>query len=229
MATPFSEYRVIKKTMAFEKKRFIIVGCGPGAEEHITPAARAAAARADVLIVSKRLQRLFPEVAAERIDSGAGIEETLDRMAARRDAGLQVVLLATGDPGIASIAQSVTDRFGRENCEVIPGISSIQVAFARLGLDWQEVRIITAHSHDPKEAAADLRPVGKIAILGGRDGSLRWAAELIPELGEGRCLFLCENLTMPDERIREVRTDELVRMTVLSRAIVLIVKKELLS
>jgi cobalt-precorrin-7 (C5)-methyltransferase len=212
-----------------EKKKIIIVGCGPGAEEYITPAARAAAAKADVLIVSQRLKDLFPEVAAERIDSGTDIAGTLGVIASRRDEGRQVVLLATGDPGVASLAQPVIRRFGRENCAVIPGISSIQVAFARLGLDWREVRIITAHSSDPEESADDLRDCGKIAVLGGRDGSLRWAAGLIPGLGQDRRVFLCEDLTLPGEKIREVRADELTALPVSTRAIVLIIQGELLS
>jgi hypothetical protein len=40
---------------------------------------------------------LFPEVAAERIDSGTDVEGTIALIASRRDAGAQVVLLATGD------------------------------------------------------------------------------------------------------------------------------------
>lgn len=215
--------------MAVERKKIVIVGCGPGAEEYITPAARAAAARADVLIVSRRLMACFPEVAAERIDSGVDIEGTLDAIATRRDEGRQVVLLATGDPGIASLAQPVIRRFGRANCEVIPGISSIQVAFAKLGLDWQDARIISAHGADPEESADDLRPAGKIAVLGGREGSLRWAAGLIPELGEGRRVFLCEELTLPGEKFSEVSADELIRIPVSSRAIILIIRGELLS
>ncbi len=209
-------------------KKIIIVGCGPGAESYITPAARAAAQNADVLIVSRRLQSLFPEIVAERIDSGTDVEGTIDTMAARRDAGLQVVLLATGDPGIASLAQPVVRRFGRENCEVIPGISSIQVAFARLGIDWMDARIITAHNHDPEVTAADLADAGKIAILGGREGSLKWAANLIPELGSGRRVFLCEELTLPDERIREVQPGELTEVPVSSRAVILVIREELL-
>jgi siroheme synthase len=59
--------------MAPVKKKIIIVGCGPGAESYITPAAEAAAQKADVLIVSRRLEDLFPDVAAERIDSGIDI------------------------------------------------------------------------------------------------------------------------------------------------------------
>jgi cobalt-precorrin-7 (C5)-methyltransferase len=215
--------------MTSKKKKIIIVGCGPGSVDYITPAAEAAARKADVLIVSRRLKEFFPECPAERIDSGVDIEGTLGMIASRRDDGRQVVLLATGDPGIASLAQPVIQRFGRENCEVIPGISSIQVAFARLGLDWQDARIISAHGSDPEVSAADLHPAGKIAVLGGREGSLRWAAGLIPEFGEGRRIFLCEDLTLPGEKVREVRADELIRNPVSSRAIILIIQGELLS
>jgi precorrin-6y C5,15-methyltransferase (decarboxylating) CbiE subunit len=215
--------------MAVEKKKIIIVGCGPGAVDCITPAAEAAAGKADVLIVSQRLKDLFPKCPAERIDSGTDVAVILDTMASRRDDGRQVVLLATGDPGIASLAQPVIRRFGRENCEVIPGISSVQVAFARLGLGWQDARIVTAHSRDPQVSAAALREERKIAILGGRPEALTWTAGLIAELGGDRRVFLCEDLTLPGEQVREVRADELTTLPVSSRAIVLIIRGELLS
>lgn len=215
--------------MAVDKKKIIIIGCGPGAAEYITPAARAAAAGADVLIVSKRLQALFPEVAAERFDSGTDVEGTLEAIAARRDAGRQVVLLATGDPGIFSLAQPVIRRFGRENCQVIPGISSIQVAFARLGLGWQDARIISAHSADPDLTAADLMGAPKVAVLGGRTGALSWTAGLIEKLGEDRRVFLCEDLTLPGETIREMPPRELTALPVSTRAIILIIRKDQLS
>jgi cobalt-precorrin-7 (C5)-methyltransferase len=215
--------------MAIEKKKIIIVGCGPGAGDYITPAAQAAAQKADVLIVSQRLKGLFPEVAAERIDSGMDVAGILGTMASRRDDGRQVVLLATGDPGIASLAQPVIRRFGRENCEVIPGISSVQVAFARLGLGWQEARIITAHSRNPQVSAADLREAGKIAILGGRPEAIAWTAGLITDLGGNRRVFLCEDLTLPGEQVREVSADELTSIPASTRAIILIIKGEAFS
>jgi cobalt-precorrin-7 (C5)-methyltransferase len=215
--------------MAVIKKKIIIVGCGPGAADYVTPAAAAAARKADVFIVSRRLKDYFPDVAAERIDSGAGIDATLDAMAARRDAGLQVVLLATGDPGIASLARPVIRRFGREHCEVIPGISSIQVAFARIGLDWEDTRIVSAHSRDPEVSATELGGYDKLAILGGRDGSLYWAERLIAELGEDRRVFLCEELTLPEEKITEIEGGALTDRPVSSRAIILIIKGEAFS
>ena len=215
--------------MAIEQKKLIIVGCGPGAPDYITPAAHTAVQKADVLIVSERLKGLFPEIAAERIDSGTDVDRILGIMAVRRDEGRQVVLLATGDPGIASLARPVIRRFGRENCEVIPGISSVQVAFARLGLDWQDARIVTAHSRNPQVSRADLRKAGKIAILGGRPEAIAWTAALIAELGGDRRVFLCEELTLPGEKVREVRAGELTALPVSTRAIVLIIRGELLS
>ena len=215
--------------MAVEKKKIIIVGCGPGAADYITPAAKAAAAEAEVLIVSKRLRGLFPEVAAERIDSGTDVDGILEIMASRRDEGRQVVLLATGDPGIASLARPAIRRFGRDNCEVIPGISSVQIAFARLGLDWQDARIVTAHSRNPQVSVADLRKAGKIAILGGRPEALTWTAGLIAELGGDCRVVLCEELTLPGERVREVSADELTTLPVSTRAIILILRGKLLS
>lgn len=212
--------------MAVDKKKIIIIGCGPGAPEYITPAARDAAAGADVLIVSKRLQDLFPDLAAERFDSGTDIEGTLKAIALYRDAGRQVVLLATGDPGIFSLAQPVIRHFGRGNCEVIPGISSVQVAFARLGLSWHDARIISAHSVDPDLTAAELAGAPKLAVLGGRPGALRWTAGLIPKLGAGRRVFLCEELTLPGETIRELAPEELTALPVSTRAIILIIRED---
>ncbi len=211
--------------MTLEKKKILIVGCGPGAEEYVTPAARTAALKAEVLIVSKRLERLFPECPAERIDSGVDVEGALRVMAARRDAGKQVVLLATGDPGIASLARPVVRRFGIENCVIIPGISSIQVAFARLGLSWQEARIVTAHSHNPQVSVAELKKTEKIAILGGRPEALTWTADLIGKLGGDRRVFLCEDLTLPSEQVREIGAAELTTLPVSTRAIILIIEK----
>ncbi|MCL2670184.1 MAG: cobalt-precorrin-7 (C(5))-methyltransferase, partial [Syntrophaceae bacterium] len=143
--------------------------------------------------------------------------------------GLQVCLLATGDPGIASLAQPVIRRFGREHCAVIPGISSVQVAFARLGFSWQEARIITAHSRNPQVSVEELREAGKIAILGGRPEALTWTAELIEKLDGRRRTFLCEDLTLPSEQVREITSTELTKLPVSTRAVILIIKEEAFS
>ncbi len=125
-----------------------IVGCGPGALDHLPPVAHRAIAEADVLVGASRLLDLFPTMTAERIVVGANIPKLLDQMAPHVSQA-NIAVLVTGDPGVCSLAQPVIQRFGRENCRVIPGISSVQVAFARLGLDWFGARLLSAHARIP--------------------------------------------------------------------------------
>jgi precorrin-6y C5,15-methyltransferase (decarboxylating) CbiE subunit len=205
-----------------------IVGCGPGSPDYITPAALKAIEGAGLLVGAKRLLELFPSVTAERVAVSAVPEDAVEAIAGRTDLN-PVAALVTGDPGLFSLAGLVIRRFGRENCRVIPGISSIQVAFARLGLDWHDARIISAHKQDP-DPAQSMIDADKIAVLGGREGSIRWVADhLLCDRAEDRRIFVCENLTLEDERVSEVRSADLRQLQVSPRTVIIIVKRRLLS
>ena len=126
-----------------------IVGLGPGSPEYITPLAAKAVKGAEILVGARRLIDLFPNHRAKTIiEMGSQVETVLEEMAGLQDRPM--VVLVSGDPGLSSLARPVIARFGREACRVIPGISSIQVAFARLGLDWGKARIIDAHGRTQK-------------------------------------------------------------------------------
>ena len=214
--------------MEMNAHKIIIVGCGPGALDYLTPAARTAIENAGVLVGAQRLLDAFPTQSAERITVRADIEETLNQIAAR--AGhKKVVVLVTGDPGLCSLAKPVVRRFGRDACEIIPGVSSVQVAFARIGHDWLDARIVSAHDKTPAVSAATLAAEKKIAILAGNDATQSWIASVAAShIATHQCL-VCENLTLPDERIRQVTPSELQSMKLQSRAIVLLLHKEVLS
>lgn len=210
------------------RAKILLVGCGPGSPDTVTPEARRAALEAEVLAGADRLLRLFPESRAERIRVGVDVEKTLEELAAR--AGRQrVAVLVTGDPGLCSLAQPVIRRFGREACEVIPGVSSVQVAFARLGLEWLDARILSAHARLPDVDAGALADAEKMAILAGGKDSLLWIAKLAGNLGGDRLWFACENLTLEDERVRQVTPPELGALDARSRTIVLMVKRSVWS
>jgi cobalt-precorrin-5B (C1)-methyltransferase len=206
-----------------------IVGCGPGSPLYVTEAARQAVARADVLVGSRRLLELFPEGPAERIGVDADIESLLNKMAELRTAGRRMAVLVSGDPGIFSLAQNVVGRFGRDQCDVIPAVSSVQVAFARLGLDWADARILSAHAATPNISEDELRRPDKLAILAGTKDALRWAAEAARLLQSSHAAVLCENLTLPDERVRRFAPEQLAAIDAASLAIVLLIRRSLFS
>ncbi len=157
--------------------KIVIVGCGPGSPAYVTEAARQAVARAEVLAGSRRLLDLFPDGPADRIAVDADVSGLLDKIADIRAAGRIIAALVSGDPCLFSLAQSVAKRFGREHCELIPAVSSVQVAFARLGLDWAEARILSAHAATPKITEDELRRTDTLAVLlGAKDAPAlgRW-------------------------------------------------------
>src|SRR5512133_3948498 len=137
--------------MAVKAGSISIIGCGPGSVEYVTPLARKIAREADVLVGARRLLDLFPETKAQCIPVQSRIEAVLDQMEELLPEK-RIVVLVTGDPGLLSLARPVIERFGRESCRVIAGVSSLQAAFAALGLDWYDALVIDAHGGLPQLA-----------------------------------------------------------------------------
>jgi cobalt-precorrin-7 (C5)-methyltransferase len=213
--------------MDTKDRSILIVGCGPGSADYLTPAAVKAVGDAEVLIGAQRLLDLFPGAFRECIAIGADMDDALDDIQERL-VHKKIAVLVTGDPGLFSFARRVVQRFGRQCCRIIPGVSSVQMAFASISLDWADARIISAHKEDPD--LDDSWPLAdKIAILGGRDASIQWIAHrLLPTL-EDRRVFVCENLTMNDEMVKEVPPGELSGLRVSPQTVVLIVKKSVFA
>jgi precorrin-6y C5,15-methyltransferase (decarboxylating) CbiE subunit len=205
--------------------RLTIIGCGPGAPGCVTPEARAACAGADVLVGSARALELFPECAARRVVMQGDSRALLEAVAAL-DPGLRVAVLVTGDPGIASLGTLAIRRFGRAACRVVPGISSAQVAFARLGLNWTGARILSAHHARPDRPGAGEKVV---AVLAGGKESFGWIADLFEGCGAGYAAFACEDLTLPSERVSRVGLAQLRRGGFSHRTVVVIAKEELIA
>ena len=206
-----------------KEKAILIVGCGPGSPDYLTPAACRAIEGAEVLVGASHLLDLFSKHPAERIRVQADIPKILEEIAVRLHRR-KIAVLVTGDPGLCSLAQPVLKRFGRDSCEVIPGISSIQVAFARLGLDWVNARIIDAHGGNPEIDSAFLAQAEKIAIFAGRAEAIKWVANLARAIGEGYIIYVCENLTLEGEKISQIKAEDLSNLAISSRTIVLLVK-----
>jgi precorrin-6B methylase 1 len=88
-------------------------------------------------------------------------------------------------------------------------VSSVQVAFARLGEDWTGARILSAHSGLPEVDFAALERERAIAVLMGSRGAADWVASLAAHLGAGWRLYLAESLTLAGERVRQIAPPEL--------------------
>lgn len=209
--------------------KITIVGCGPGSRDYLTPVAVAAIEGAEVLIGASRLLALFPEAGKERIIMGKDTESVLREIAIRLGKRPMAVLV-TGDPGLFSLASAVIKRFGRASCNIVPGISALQTAFARLGISWEDAKIISTHAVHGELNSEELSKYDKIAILGGSPELLRRLSPLMNALGQGGYrMFAGEDLTLPEERFFEITADgQQENKTLSTRAIILIIREDIL-
>jgi precorrin-6y C5,15-methyltransferase (decarboxylating) CbiE subunit len=199
--------------MAMTRPPIAIVGCGPGAAEYLTEAARRAVAAAEVMVGSRRLLDLFGSSDCLRAVVEGDVAAVLGTIETHRAAGRRIAVLVSGDPGLFSLARQVTERFGRANCRIVPAVSAVQAAFASLGADWQDARILSAHGRTPHVTADELRGLDKLAILGGTPQALQWTAWAAGVLEATHDAWLCEDLTLPGERIRLMTPRQLAAAT----------------
>jgi precorrin-6B C5,15-methyltransferase / cobalt-precorrin-6B C5,C15-methyltransferase len=115
-----------------------------------------------------------------------------------------VAVLASGDPGFFGIVRALRAR--GITPVVLPAVSSVALAFARLGLDWDDALVLSAHGRDTGPVAAAALAHPKAAILTGppeaTTGALRSALR-----AAGRTVYVAERLGTPDERVRDLTTD----------------------
>jgi precorrin-6B C5,15-methyltransferase / cobalt-precorrin-6B C5,C15-methyltransferase len=110
-----------------------------------------------------------------------------------------VVVLASGDPGFFGIVRLLGARFGRENLRVLPGLSSVALAFARAGLSWDDAVTVSAHGRDPRLAVNVCRAHPKVAVLTSPEFGPAELAEALYDLG--RSIVVAEKLGGPTERV----------------------------
>ncbi len=205
--------------------KLTIVGCGPGGKDYLTRIAEKRIRNSEILIGHKRLLALFSHSKAKKIPIKGNYEEIINKIR-NTYKKKKTVVLVTGDPGIHSYAQLILKAIGAYNCEVIPGISSVQVAFARVGLPWEDALILSLHGEDMKDMMSVLRRNPKVAILTDDTNSpCRIARKLLKDKILDRRIFLCENLTLENERVREVNLEELKAIESSGLNVVILLRK----
>lgn len=185
----------------------------------LTDAARRRLAAADLVIGAGRTLDLvrphLPE-GAELRDMDGALGQVAGWIAAARAAGRRAAVLATGDPLCHGIAAWLIGKLGRDGVAILPAVSTLQLAFARFGTAWQDVRIASCHSADAGEWFAGATPAHglypalraiachpRVALFTGPDNNPARLARALIAAGYGgsvRLSVACR-LLLPDEAV----------------------------
>lgn len=145
-------------------RRVLVVGVGDDGPAGLPSSVLARIEEADLLFGGRRHLELFPAGASERVVIAGGLDDVLERIDAASQRG-QVVVLASGDPCYFGIGSHLADRLGRDRVEIVPHVSSVALAFARLGVAWQDATVVSAHGRPLDAAIRAARGAGKLAVL----------------------------------------------------------------
>jgi precorrin-6Y C5,15-methyltransferase (decarboxylating) len=191
------------------KRAVTVIGIGDDGCASLTSRAASVIARAEVLVGGERHLAFFPQFGGERIALKGGLDAALDRvteLAAERD----VCVLASGDPLFFGVGARVVARVGAEHVEVIPAPSSVQWAFARTGIPWDDAEVASVHGRSMHGLVARVRRAAKVAVLTDAEASPpRIAARLLEYGDRAWSAFVCERLAGPGERVRRFALGDL--------------------
>ena len=179
-----------------------IVGVGPGSKEYLTRAAESAIDQADVLVGGHRQIQMFSPLPAEKIAITSELVPVLHLIKNKALNGEKVVVLSSGDPGFYGILATIKRHLPDLNVTVIPGISSVQIACARIGIAWDDAVLTSCHGRDILPLVAAVKEHNKVITLTGTKQNPTAIARALLEGGTGnKTVYLACNLSYQDEAI----------------------------
>jgi precorrin-6Y C5,15-methyltransferase (decarboxylating) len=178
-------------------------GGRPPRSQHVTvigcdgrpfgPEATAALAAAERVIGAPRHLRQAPVPAGAELVELKHLDEALDALGQHTG---PTAVLASGDPGFFGIVRALRAR--GITPAVIPAVSSVALAFAKIGLDWDDALVLSAHGRNPRQALAAALAHPKAAILTA-PGTARDLADALR--AAGKTVYAAERLGTPEERV----------------------------
>ena len=125
-----------------------IVGIGPGNPDYVVPRGLNLIKHATVLVGSERSLEDFQEpgqITYPVTGKLSLLAEQIERELNDHD----VVVMVSGDTGYYSLLPYLKKKFTANSIEVVPGISSMTFAFARLNEVWHDADLMSFHGRQP--------------------------------------------------------------------------------
>lgn len=182
-----------------------IIGMGPGSEDYVTPAAEKKIHDADIIIAAPRLLALCSRLEKKAVPLKENYQEVVEYIERNRDQNT-IAVIVSGDPGLFSYSSRITGLLPAGEYEIIPGISSLQLACARVGESWHDMYIVSLHGKDINGLEESVIHHQKVFLLcDGKNTPGRIASYLLEKgIEDGMC-FAFQNLSLKDEKI--IRAD----------------------
>ncbi|BBX21493.1 precorrin-6Y C5,15-methyltransferase [Mycolicibacter terrae] len=160
-----------------------VVGIGADGWAGLAGSAQETVLAADVVIGAPRHLDLLPAVDGQQRHSWpsplrAGLPALVEELAGRR-----IVALASGDPLLSGVGSTLIALLGTDHVTVVPAVSSVALARARLGWPAESAAVIRAG--DVHAVLRELVPGRRVLVLSADATTPAQLAALLVECGYG--------------------------------------------
>ncbi len=174
--------------------KIYIIGIGDDGLEGVVSPARQLILDAQMLVGPEATLAKVSGGKAERVVVGANLDEAVERIAAAGDK--RVVVLASGDPLFYGVARYLCDKLGKDRFEVLPHVSSMQLAFARVKESWEEAYLTDLANRPLDQVLEKIRSATKVGLF---------TTEAAPPQGRGQGAARTADRLLLGLRLRESR------------------------
>lgn len=179
-----------------------IIGIGDDGLEGVISPARQLVEQAQLLIGAESTLARLPKLSAERLVVGNNLDEAIDRIS--RAGNKRVVVLASGDPLFYGVARYLCDKLGKDRFDVVPHVSSMQLAFARVKESWEEAFLTNLANRPLDQAIEKIRVATKAGLFTSDTSPPKAVARaMLDRRIDYFSAYVCENLGSPDERVTQ--------------------------
>jgi precorrin-6B C5,15-methyltransferase / cobalt-precorrin-6B C5,C15-methyltransferase len=142
--------------------------------------ARGVLSDAKVVLGSTRLLALLPDVRGQQRTAWPS-PFALDPL--HEHAGREVVVLASGAPFVSGIGSTLLELVGADRLDVLPAVSS--VALARARMRWDDAEVVTVVGRRHETVLRHLAPGHRLLVLASDEKTPGTVARLLAEAGYG--------------------------------------------
>jgi len=189
--------------------RIFIVGTGPGSRDYLTAAALEAVEKADILVGGKRVLAIFDSDKPTKLIN-CNVDGVISFLKENREKDIAV--LTSGDPGFYSILNRLSKEFAGEDLEVIPGVSSMQLLFAKIKEPWTNAVFLSVHGRVAEDIVGDVNGDKTVVFLTDAKSPPQKIAEILLQNGmENNRVVVGQDLGGNQEKMVDVSLKEVAQ------------------
>ncbi len=188
--------------------KIVIAGLGPGSLDYILPITIKKIIESEIIIGGRRNLEVIDSFIKDKktFEITKDFESLIKYI--KNNRAKKIIMVVSGDSGFYSMLKYMNKNFEKNQLEVIPGISSMQYFFGKIGEVWQGAKLASLH-HKNFDYIKALKKYRIVALLTDKKNTPQSIGKNLYEAGYDYEIVVGENLSYEDEKISYFRPSTL--------------------